>query len=177
MIKLIFNHSLSIFKDKHPLIYLEAEAADESAKYMFENGWIPYGKNNKWYQTKSSRLKLFSISKKRQNSLKSLKITESTSNSNIEIPIDIENYNGGNYLDFFFDDVFWGRVNFYEDQILYSVMNNIKNKKSYGTLSFYYLIERFKDQYKYLYIADYFDCFNYKKNLQGFEYWDGKNWI
>ena len=25
-------------------------------------------------------------------------------------------------------------------------MNNVKNKKSYGTLSFYYLIERFKEK-------------------------------
>ena len=174
--KLILDHSLSVFNGKFPLIYLEAEAQNESAKFMFENGWIPYGNNNKWYQTKSARLQLFSISKKRRKALKLLNISESTSNLNIEKPSDVENYNIGNYLDFFFDDTFWGRVNFYEDQILYSVMNNVKNKKSYGTLSFYYLIERFKEKYKYLYIADYFDCFSYKKNLQGFEYWNGEKW-
>ena len=173
--KLIFDHSLSIFDGKNPLIYLEAEAENTSAKHMFEHGWIPCG-NNKWYQTKSSRLQLSSISKKRQHRLKLINISESTCNTNIEIPLDIKNYNE-NYLDFFFDDTFWGRVNFYEDQIFYSVMNNVKNKKSYGTLSFYYLIERFKDQYKYLYIADYFDCFSYKKTLPNFEYWNGEKWI
>lgn len=174
--KLILDHSLSVFNGKFPLIYLEAETENESAKFMFENGWIPYGNSNRWYQTKSARLKLFSISKKRRNSLKSLTISESTTNNSIEIPTGIENYNSGNYLDFFFDHTFWGRVNFYEDQILYSVMNNVKDKKSYGTLSFYYLIEKFKEKYKYLYIADYFDCFSYKKNLQGFEHWNGENW-
>ena len=61
-------------------------------------------------------------------------------------------------------------------QTMLNYYNNVKNKNSYGTLSFYYLIEKYKEKYKYLYIADYFDCFSYKKNLQGFEYWNGEKW-
>lgn len=173
--KLIFNHSFSIYDGKNPLIYLEAETENESAKYMFENGWVPH--KDRWYQTKSARLKTAPISAKRKYSIRSLNISETTSNRNIQRPIDIENYENGNYLDFFFDDIFWGRVNFYEDQILYSVMNNVVDKKSYGTLSFYYLIDKFQNQYEYIYITDYFDCFDYKKKLSGFEYWNGFAWV
>lgn len=174
--KLIFNHEHSVFDGSKPLIHLEAEKEEESAKYMFEYGWVPHG--NLWYQTKSSRLKLGSISKRRKYELKRLNISEKTSNQDIIKPPKIEYY-AENFYDFFFDDIFWGRVNFYEDQILYSVMNGqfVHHKKSYGTLSFYYLIDKFKSNFEYLYITDFFDNFGYKKNLPGFQCWNGKEWI
>ena len=58
--KLIFDHSLSIYNVQNPLIYLEAKRESESAKSMFESGWIVYYKDNQeyWYQTQSSRLKI-----------------------------------------------------------------------------------------------------------------------
>jgi hypothetical protein len=173
--KLKFDHRHSIFSaDGNPLIYLEAYQEEETEKDMFENGWIPY--YDRWYQTRSARLKLKSISKERQSLLSKIKISDFTSNLNIIKPNDIEAYSTSNFIDFFFDDIFWGRVNIYGDQILYSVMNNAKSKKSYGTISFYYLIDRFKNEYEYLYIADYYQQFEYKKSLPGFEYWNGLLW-
>lgn len=172
--KLIFNHDFSIYDGIKPLIYLEAERENESCQFMFENGWVPH--DDIWYQTKSSRLKLTDISKKRKKQISNLSISEVKPKNIIE-PYGLENYEGEHY-DFFFDDVFWGRVNFYENQILYSVMNgqSVKTKKSYGTLSIYYLIDKFKDKYEYMYIADFFDIFSYKQFLPGFQYWNGIEW-
>ena len=73
-----------------------------------------------------------------------IKITNFTSNSNIEKPIGFEWYNYGNYEDFYFDNIFWGRVLFIEDQVIYTIMNKTNDKKSYGTLSYYYLLEKFR---------------------------------
>jgi len=176
--KLIFDHSLSIYNVQNPLIYLEAKRENESAKFMFENGWIVYYKNNQeyWYQTRSSRLKIQEISNKRKNELSKIKISEYTENKQIKIPSDIQFYNYGKFEDFFFDDIFLGRINYVEDQVLFSIMSEIKSKKSYGTLSYYYLLKKFTNQYEYLYISDYFDIFNYKNKLQGFEYWNGITW-
>lgn len=173
--KLIFNHNISIFNGEFPLIYLEAIRENETHQFMFENGWIPY--YDVWYQTKSARLKLKPISNKRKKELSKLKITTKTDNLEIKSPNDIEAYSSNKYFDFFIDDMFWGRVNFYDNQILYSITNRITHKNSYGTLSIYYLIDLFKDKYEYLYITDYFEEFSYKSKLPGFEYWDGKEWV
>ena len=173
--KLILNHNISIFDGEKPLIYLEALRENETHQFMFENGWVPY--YDVWYQTKSARLKLKPISSKRKNQLSKIKTTTETNNSEIKIPTDLEAYSESKYFDFFMDDFFWGRVKFYDNQILYSISNAIKHKNSYGTLSIYYLIDLFKDKYEYLYIADYFKDFEYKSKLPGFEYWDGEKWI
>jgi hypothetical protein len=173
--KLIFNHNISIFDRGNPFIYLEALRENETHQFMFENGWVPY--DGKWYQTKSSRLKLNPISLKRKKQLSKLKIATETNNLEIKSPSDLKAYSVSEHFDFFIDDLFWGRVNFYDNQILYSVSNAIKHKNSYGSLSFYYLIDLFKDKYEYLYIADYFEEFEYKSKLPGFEYWDGNNWV
>jgi len=173
--KLIFNHVHSIFDGVNPLIYLEAEKETESAEYMFNNGWVPY--KDIWYQTQSSRLKLSNISTSRKKELNNISVTHKTNNCDITIPYDIDAYSDSKHLDFFFDDIFWGRINFYENQILYSVMNTVQSKKSYGTLSYYYLIDKFKSEYEYLYVTDYFHQFDYKSSLPGFEYWNGNQWI
>ncbi len=173
--KLIFNHNNSVFDGENPLIYLESLRENETSQFMFENGWVPYG--DRWYQTKSARLKLKPISIKRKKQLSKLKITTQTNNLEIKILNDLEAYSLSKHFDFFMDDLFWGRVNFYDNQILYSVSNAITHKNSYGTLSMYYLIDLFKDEYEYLYIADYFKDFEYKSKLPGFEYWDGNEWV
>jgi len=177
--KLIFNHSYSIFNVDTPLIFLQTEKEDESYKFMFENGWIPFYENKKeyWYQTKSSRLKINQISNKRKSELNKIKISNYTSNQSIELPIELNYYNSGNFEDFFFDDIFWGRIHYYDNQIMFSIMNKTNNKKSYGTLSYYYLLDRFLGKYEYLYITDYFAQFSYKQNLPGFEYWTGNKWL
>jgi len=177
--KFHFDHSKSIFHNNVSLIYLEAERENESAKFMFENGWVPFYDNNEecWYQTKSSRLKIKKISPRRIDELKKLKISKYTNNTEIKKPIGIEWYKTGHYEDFYFDDIFWGRILYIEDQLLFSVMNHTKSKKSYGTLSYHYLLQRFLGKFDYLYITDFYDVFNYKSLLPGFEYWNGKNWV
>jgi len=177
--KLIFDHSKSIFDREVPLIYLDAEREDESAKYMLENGWVPYYENNEecWYQTKSSRLKIKNISIRRKKELEKIKITSFTNNNLIKKPIGLEWYSYGNFEDFYFDDIFWGRVLFIEDQVVYTVMNKTNDKKSYGTLSYYYLLEKFFGEYEFLYITDYFSQFEYKKNLPNFQFWNGNGWF
>ena len=76
------------------------------------------------------------------------------------------------------DDAAFGIVNFFEDQIFYTTLAWDKNKKenSYGTLSYYHLIEKFRKDYEYMYISEYYEPFSYKKNLQGFQFWNGKIW-
>lgn len=177
--KLIFNHSFSIFNNEIPLIYLTAKRENETVEFMLENGWIPFYKNLEefWYQTKSSRLKIDEISKRRQLELKKIKISNTTDNDFIIKPIDLEYYTQGNFEDFFFDDIFWGRIHYLDNKLIYSVMNIIKDKKSYGTLSYYYLIDRFLGKFDYIYITDFFEEFSYKSNLPGFEYWDGNSWV
>jgi len=172
--KLLINHKNTIFDGEKPLLHLEAIRENESCKFMFENGWVPF--NNLWYQTCSSRLELKQISNSRKKQVDKINVSYKTNNDKILIPKNIEDYKSNNYLNFFFDDIFWGRVNFYEDQIFYSVMNSVHHKKSYGTLSFYYLIDKYKNNYKYLYIADFFEQFKYKANLPNFEFWNGISW-
>ena len=173
--KLLINHKNSIFDGQKPLIHLEAVKENETAKYMFENGWVPY--KDIWYQTQSSRLKLSDISTSRKKELNNISVTHETNNNDITIPYDLEAYSGSKHLDFFFDNIFWGRINFYENQILYSVMNTVQSKKSYGTLSYYYLIDKFKSEYEYLYITDYYEQFKYKSKLPNFEFWNGSSWV
>jgi hypothetical protein len=177
--KLIFDHTKSIYNGVEPLIYLDAERDNETAKFMFENGWIPYYEEEKeyWYQTKSSRLKIEKISQRRKKELSKIKITSQTKNQQINLPFSLDFYNYGVFEDFFFDDIFWGRIIFIEDQVMFAIMNQTSSKKSYGTLSYYYLLDKLNGMYEYLYITDYFDNFSYKDKLPNFEYWDGKKWI
>ena len=146
---------------------------------MVENGWVPFyeDKVEYWYQTRSSRLEVKKISDKRLKELKKISVTSQTTNSNISLPISIEWYQFGNFEDFYFDNIFWGRILYIEDQVVFAVMNKTNYKKSYGTLSYYYLLNKFLGQYDYLYITDFYDIFEYKSLLPGFEYWDGINWI
>jgi len=177
--KLIFDHSRSIFQEKVPLIFLEAEREEESAKFMFENGWVPYYYDGyeTWYQTCSSRLKISEISKRRKKELDKIKISASTNNLDIKSPDYLELYSLGNFEDFYFDDVFWGRVLYIEDQVMFAVMNITRSEKSYGTLSYYYLLQKFLGKYEFLYTTDFFEIFKYKKNLPGFQYWTGEKWV
>ena len=103
--KLRFDHSKSIFVDSDPLIYLEGEREGETAKELFETGWVPYYKNGKelWYQTQSARLRFEPISKKRRYELGKIKVDSTMSNSDIVQPTDIHIYDSGRFEDFFFD--------------------------------------------------------------------------
>lgn len=182
--KIFFDHDCGAYNEKFsaPLCFVKAKREKETCKYMFENGWIPYGRSDGfWYQSRSSRIKLdFDISKKKKNALSQLKITYNDLNMlDLENPPsikEVESYAKGKHLDVFFDDISGFRLNFYQDQLLASVMNRTRHKKGYGTLLFYYIMENFCYDYEYLYISDYYDQFIYKMFLPNFEYWNGREW-
>lgn len=186
--KVRFDHTYGVWVENASLLEVVAEREWESHKFMFENGWLPY--RGEWYQTRSSRVKTGEISKKRKKTLQSIEISDA---GDIEKFIKQAEGNGKFILEefeyfienhdpivFFMDDALLGVCNRFDDQIMYSVMAYDKAKngsKSYGTNSFYYLIDRFKDDYEYIYISEYYPEFEYKSDLQGFEYWDGSGWV
>jgi hypothetical protein len=182
--KIRFSHENGLFVDDKDSVLLEAfaEIENESYQHMFENGWLPHF--NGWYQCRSCRLKLGSISARRKRELKQVNISE---------PQNIDRYveNAGkfknelvyflaqkNYL-FTMDDSLLGVVNFYDNVLFYSTMiyDRRLTTNSCGTLSYYYLIEKFVNDFDYMYISNYYPIFEYKKDLPGFEYWTGKEWI
>lgn len=164
-----------------PMVYVTAVRENESCKYMFENGWLPYGhKDDLWYQCRSSRIKNISISKNKKSQLSRIKISEEGDYKKIiDMPTnwDMIAYSKSDYVDTFFDDKLWVRINFYEDQVLLSLMNKTRFKKHYGVLAHYYFMEKFKNDYEYLYVTEFYEHLEYKQQLPNFEFWDGKDWI
>ena len=182
--KILFDHDCGAYNEKFsvPLCFVKAKREKETCKYMFENGWIPYGKSNGfWYQARSSRIKLdFDVSRRKRKALSELKVTYDDMNLlDLENPPslkEVESYAKGKHIDIFFDGIFGFRLNFYEDQLLGSLMNRVRHKNGYGTLVYYYIMENFCYDYEYLYISDYYDQFIYKMFLPSFEYWNGSEW-
>jgi len=188
--KIFFDHNDGLYTDGHNYLTVTAKQEHETSEYMFENGWLPeFPKSDSWYQVRSSRLKLKPISKKRQKRLSKINITydkdvlEIAQMANkekycsITLPILLED---PNTFKFFFDDCFCGLL-YFRDNIPYfpmMVWDESSKKHSYGTLSYYFMIDKlFKEGYEYLYISQYYVHFlSYKKNLQGFEWWDGSVW-
>ena len=182
--KIKFSHDNGLFVDEKDIILLEAfaEIENESYQFMFENGWLPHF--NGWYQCRSCRLELQQISTRRKREIKQIKIVE-TKNAEKYIESAGKFRNDlvyflaqKNYL-FTMDDALLGVVNFYDDVLFYSTMiyDKTLTKNSCGTLSYYYLIDKFLGEYKHIYISNYYPIFEYKKDLPGFEYWTGKDWI
>jgi len=185
--KIIFNHNEGLFSESgNCLLEVECFKEEETTKYMFENGWLPF-KDNKWYQCRSSRLKLFDITPKRKKELSKINFLSSGNKRNLidraksfgcfredwlEFFLSLPNYT------FYMDNAAMGVVNFFDNQIFYTTFVWDKNKdaNSYGTLSYYHLIEKFKGDYEYMYISEFYQQFSYKQNLQGFEFWDGSVW-
>lgn len=185
--RLIFNHAEGTFsKSGSCLLEVECYREQETTKYMFENGWLPF-KDNKWYQCQSSRLKLSPISSRRKKELSKIDFSfVGDSKDLIDRSKSFGCFNEDwlrfystipNYT-FYMDDAAMGIVNFYDDQIFYTtfVWDKDKNLNSYGTLSYYHLIEKFRNEYEYMYISEFYEDFSYKQNLQGFEFWDGLAW-
>jgi hypothetical protein len=185
--KLIFNHTEGIFsKSGSCLLEVECYREQETAKYMFENGWLPF-KEDKWYQCQSSRLLLSPISSRRKRELSKIKFSPTGDSINLIDRAKIFNCFNEEWLEFYsslpnytfyIDDAAMGIVNFYEDQIFYTSFVWDKNKKenSYGTLSYYHLVEKFRNDYEYMYISEFYEKFSYKQNLSGFEFWNGLEW-
>jgi len=185
--RLIFNHAEGKFsKSGNCLLEVECYREQETAKYMFENGWLPF-KDDKWYQCQSSRLKLSPISTRRKKELSKINFSlvgDSQDLINRSKRFGCFNESWLNFYSslpnytFYMDDAAVGIVNFYDDQIFYTtfVWDKNKNINSYGTLSYYHLIDKFKSDYEYMYISEFYEDFSYKQNLQGFEFWNGVSW-
>ena len=63
--KITFDHSKGVFTETgDSLLEVFAITENETSKEMFESGWLPF--RDKWYQTRSSRLELREISKRRK---------------------------------------------------------------------------------------------------------------
>lgn len=185
--KIIYNHNNGFFTQTgESLLEVYAITDKETSKDMFENGWLPF--REKWYQTKSSRLKLNDISNRRKRELSKIKISDQGDlNSIVKRALKFGKFEV-EYLDeylelphykFFFDDCFCGIVNLVDNIPYYTFMiwDESNKNHSYGTLSYYYLIEKyFKENLDYIYISEYYEQFSYKKKLPNFEYWDGTKW-
>jgi hypothetical protein len=185
--KIIFDHTNGVFTEQgNSLLEVFAIKENETEKYMFENGWLPF--QDRWYQTCSSRLELKPISKRRKKELSKIKISYDQNFSKIlnnSIKYEkfdlnyLNEYLKLNHYKFFFDDCFCGIVNIINNIPYYTFMlwDERNRNYSYGTLSFYYLIDKFYNEgHKYLYTSEYYPLFSYKKKLQGFEWWDGQKW-
>ena len=185
--KIIFDHANGEFnKNGNSLLEVFAIKEDESNEYMFNNGWLPF--KDTWYQTRSSRLKLAPISKRRSKELSKINISYCKNVFDIaDKAINYEKFNYNylkdylklNHFKFFFDDCFCGVVNLVGNIPYYTFMIWDQSHKdhSYGTLSFYYLIDKlYNEGHEYLYTSEYYPIFSYKKTLPGFEWWDGKDW-
>ena len=186
--KIIFNHDKGLFTNEgESLLEVYAITDSETPKNMFENGWLPF--RDKWYQTKSSRLKLSEISNRRKKELSKIKVSnEGDLNLIVQKSLKYGKFES-EYLDeylelphykFFFDDCFCGIVNLVENIPYYTFMiwDESNKNHSYGTLSYYYLIEKyFKENLDYIYISEFYEQFSYKQNLPGFEFWTGTKWI
>jgi len=150
--KIIFDHSQGKFIDTgDSLLEVYAQIEEETSEYMFDNGWLPC--RNLWYQTKSSRLVLNKISKRRQKELSKINITfEGDFNSIVNLVDNIPYYT-------------------------FMIWDESNKNHSYGILSYYYLINKFYNEgLKYVYISEFYEQFSYKHTLPGFEYWTGTNW-
>lgn len=186
--KLIFNHDEGVMTPAgNCLLEIECLRENETSQFMFENGWLPY-LNDRWYQCRSSRLKLAPISSRRKRELSKITFLESGDADDIitrakkfgkfredwaRFYMSLPNYT------FYMDNVAMGILNFFDDQIFYTtlVWDRDHTTNSYGTLSYYHLIDKFKGDYEYMYISEYYDEFAYKQSLPGFEYWSGSKWL
>lgn len=183
--KIKFNHEGGAYINNQCLLEVEADTEEETAAFMFETGWLPF--NGSWYQCRSSRLQLQDISSRRKKELSKISFSENGSASELIERSSrfgcfkedwVLQYLSLPHYIFYMDDAAFGVVNFFEDQIFYTslVWDKRKNEHSYGTLSYYHLINKFKDSHRFMYISEYYDDFMYKKSLPGFEYWDGNHW-
>jgi hypothetical protein len=183
--RLVFDHKHGRYDNENnlPLIYVECVRENETTRELFETGWLPWG--DRWYQTRSARLRSGRISSRRKKELSAITIKEGLSDTENAEWVKrfglttgwaaYEKY--GVPYTFSFDDRFWGLAKIYDDQFLYCLMSTDQYPESYGTLSYYYLMNKFGGDFEYLYITDYYDEFKYKSQLFGFEYWTGFEWV
>lgn len=182
--KIRFSHENGIYDIDKDICLTEAFAEIENETYeqMFLQGWLP--NYDGWYQSRSCRLLLQPISTRRRRELTNIDVN---TRPDVNFFINkagsqkrcLEYFLSQPHFVFGMDDALLGVVNYFDEQIFYSTMIYDKNctSNSCGTLSYYYLIEKYRNSHKYLYTSTYYDAFEYKSKLPGFEFWNGEKWI
>jgi hypothetical protein len=159
-----------------------------SYKKMFETGWQPMG-DNKWYQSRSARLKISPISGNRRRKLKKINISNSGDYKQIlenvkdlypsVVNVEVEKSLSVKHEIYYFNDVVFSILNWYDDIPYVPVLLGGRLDKSGITpnVHYYFLDKLVGHNYPYLYISEWYEPFQYKSELPGFEWWDGENWV
>lgn len=161
---------------------------DETNYYLFENGWLPL-LNNEWYQSRSSRIKISSISSRRRYQLKKVRVsTEGDYKKIFENSKLFYNESAEEFLDavlsfkhqiYYFNNDIFAVLNWFDDIPYFSlVVSQSRNKEGVLPMTCYYFINELKNHtYQYLYIGEWYDQFHYKSSYPNFEWWDGEKWL
>lgn len=161
---------------------------DETNYYLFENGWLPL-LNNEWYQSRSSRIKISSLSSRRRYQLKKMKVTTDGDYKKIfENSKLFYNENAELFLDtvlsfkheiYYFNDSIFAVLNWFDDIPYFSFVASGSNKKEgIIPMTCYHFLNILKGHtYPYLYIGEWYEQFHYKSSYPNFEWWDGEKWL
>lgn len=161
---------------------------DETNHYLFENGWLPL-MNNEWYQSRSSRLKISSLSSRRRYQLKKVRVSTTGDYKKI-----FENsklfYNESSelFLDtvlsfkheiYYFNDNIFAVLNWFDDIPYFSfVASGSRKKEGVIPMTCYHFLNMLRGHtYPYLYIGEWYEQFHYKSSYPNFEWWDGEKWL
>lgn len=161
---------------------------DETNYYLFENGWLPL-LNNEWYQSRSSRIKISSLSSRRRYQLKKMKVTTDGDYKKIfENSKFFYNESAEMFLDtvlsfkheiYYFNDNIFAVLNWFDDIPYFSfVASGSRKKEGVIPMTCYHFLNILTGHtYPYLYIGEWYEQFHYKSNYPNFEWWDGEKWL
>ena len=161
---------------------------DESYRELFENGWLPT-RDEKWYQSRSSRVKIAPISGNRRRRLNKIKV--STDGDYKQILENCKHLYPAVVLDevaytvlfpheiYYFDDSVFAILLWFDDIPFVSTLIGGRLDKSGITpmVNYFFLHKLREHSYPYIYISEWYDEFGYKSDLPGFEWWDGEKWV
>jgi len=160
----------------------------ESHQELFESGWLPT-RDGKWYQSRSSRIKIEPISGNRRRKLK--KINISTNGDYKQILERCKHLYPAIILDevaytvlfpheiyYFNDSVFAILLWFDNIPFVSTLIGGRLDKNGVTPMVHYFFLEKLREHsYPYMYISEWYDEFAYKAELPGFEWWDGEKWV
>ena len=160
----------------------------ESDKELFESGWLP-DRGEKWYQSRSSRVKIAPISGNRKRRLNKIKV--STDGDYKQILENCKHLYPAVVLDevaytvlfpheiYYFDDSVFAILLWFDDIPFVSTLIGGRLDKSGITpmVNYFFLHKLREHSYPYVYISEWYDEFGYKSDLPGFEWWDGEKWV
>lgn len=160
----------------------------ESSKELFESGWLPT-RDGKWYQSRSSRVKIAPISGNRRRKLKKIKVStdgdykrilENCKNLYPAIVLDEVEYTVlfPHEIYYFNDSVF--AILIWLDNIPFvsTLIGGRLDKSGITPMVHYFFLDKLNGHsYPYIYISEWYEEFGYKSDLSGFEWWDGEKWV